>query len=269
MSSFKTVELSEKTYESGNLRFLTVKSPNLKGRGDICLFVPSSNQELRDLPIYILLHGVYGSSWAWAMKGGAAQSAQTMIEANQIKPAIIAMPSDGLWGDGSAYLPHHQKNFEEWIVSDVPTAVRENIPEASDASVLCIGGLSMGGYGALMLGAKHGEKFKAASGHSSITKLMELKDFVEEPIDDYKTEGVLYDVIDAMKFHHDKLPKIRFDCGISDSLLDANRKLHQEMDTAGIKHIYEEFDGGHEWPYWQDHVTKTFMFFDKATNLDC
>ena len=32
--SFRTIELSDSVYENG-LRFLTIKTPNLKGRGDI------------------------------------------------------------------------------------------------------------------------------------------------------------------------------------------------------------------------------------------
>ena len=39
-SSFRTIELSDSEFESQGLRFLTVKTPNLKGRGDICLYVP-------------------------------------------------------------------------------------------------------------------------------------------------------------------------------------------------------------------------------------
>ena len=266
MKSFRTIELSESLYESNGLRFLTVKTPNLKGRGDICIYVPQTGSALKDLPIYILLHGVYGSSWVWALKGGAAHSAEELIKDNKIKPAIIAMPSDGLWGDGSAYFAHHQKDFEKWIVNDVPKAIKENVPEAGAKSQLCIGGLSMGGYGALMLGAKHPEKFQAMSGHSSITQLAQMSYFAEEPIEVYRNESKLPDVIDALNLNQDKLPSIRFDCGSSDHLIDANRLLHQQMESNGIKHIYQEFEGGHEWSYWKEHVKKTLQFFDK--NVD-
>jgi len=263
MSSFKTVELSDSIYENG-LRFLTIKTPNLLGRGDICLFVPSVNEGISNLPIYILLHGVYGSAWIWAMKGGAAQTAQRLISNRQIKPVIIAMPSDGLWGDGSAYYAHHQKNFDRWIVEDVPKAIIENIPEAGKDSKLCIGGLSMGGYGALMLGARFPDRFKAISGHSSITKLEQMAQFVEEPLEEFSKFSDLPNVIDAMKISSDKLPALRFDCGVADSLIEANRLLHRQLESENIPHIYQEFKGAHEWPYWQEHVEKTMCFFDQV-----
>ena len=183
-SSFKTGELSDAMFESQGLRFLTVKTPNLKGRGDICLYVPEVD-DIDNLPIYILLHGVYGSAWIWALKGGAHKTAERLIQNKIIKPAIIAMPSDGLWQDGSAYFSHHQKQFDNWIVNDVITAVKENIPEAKNATSTCIGGLSMGGYGALSLGGRFPEKFKAISGHSSITKLEQMQQFTDDSLDEY------------------------------------------------------------------------------------
>jgi enterochelin esterase-like enzyme len=263
MSSFRTIELSDSIYENG-LRFLTVKTPNLKGRGDICLFIPNVEKDITDLPIYILLHGVYGSAWIWAMKGGAAQTAQRMMETGQIKPAIIAMPSDGLWGDGSAYSSHNGKRFDEWIVNDVPKAIIENIPEASQNSPLCIGGLSMGGYGALMLGARFPEKFKAISAHSSLTKLEQMTEFVEEPMEKYYSNNNLPNVIDAIKNNKNNLSPLRFDCGVSDTLIEPNRLLHQQLSDLGISHVYEEFGGGHEWTYWQKHIEDTFLFFDSV-----
>lgn len=263
MSSFRTIELSDKKYDNDGLRFLTVKSKNLKGRGDICLYVPEVPQNVTDLPIYILLHGVYGSAWVWAMKGGAHRTAQRLMDNGTIRPAIIAMPSDGLWGDGSGYLPHQEKNFSEWIVSDVPTAIAENISQASSASELCIGGLSMGGYGALLLGAQHPHKFKAISAHSAITKFEEMGAFVEEPLSSYAVQDSETAVIEAIKKHTNKIPSLRFDCGTSDNLLEANRLLHQQLLNLNIAHKYEEFGGGHEWPYWTEHVKDSFLFFNE------
>lgn len=262
-SSFRTIEISDPNFEQSGLRFMTIKTPNLRGRGDICLFVPHQAQDHEHLPIYILLHGVYGSAWAWALKGGAQQSFQQLLDEEMVQPAVIAMPSDGLWGDGSAYFTHHQKAFDKWIVEDVPLAIAENIVGTSTASPLCIGGLSMGGYGALSLGARFSDRFRAISGHSSITRLEQMAQFVEEPLGDYTKESKTPNVIDSILAHRDQLPPIRFDCGVADELIQANRSLHQEMLAANIPHEYQEYPGGHEWPYWQDHVRKTYLFFDQ------
>jgi hypothetical protein len=77
---------------------MTVKTPNLRGRGDICLFVPPRIKSNQVVPIVILLHGVYGSAWVWTHKAGIHLQALHMMQRKEIPPMIIVMPSDGLWG---------------------------------------------------------------------------------------------------------------------------------------------------------------------------
>ena len=262
-SKFRTTELSNPDFESNNLRFITVKTPNLKGRGDICLYVPPM-KNLKNLPIVTLLHGVYGSAWIWAHKAGVHFTALKMMETGLIKPMVIAMPSDGLWGDGSAYLPHNQKNFEKWIVEDVNNAVIENIECTSEKSDLFISGLSMGGYGALRLGAKYSEKYKAISGHSSITNITQMHLFVEEDEVLYvKNEHTETSVYKNMLENKNQLPPFRFDCGKDDLLIDFNRCLNKQLIDSNIPHTYQEFKGKHEWNYWEEHVKDTLLFFNQ------
>jgi putative tributyrin esterase len=259
---FRTTELSNPLFESNNLRFITVKSKHLKGRGDICVFVPPL-QNLTAIPLVILLHGVYGSAWSWSQQGGVHLSAWELMKMGEIEPMVIAMPSDGLWGDGSGYVPHNEKDFEQWIVNDVPEAVRQNISAVSDQSPLCIAGLSMGGFGALRLGLKYADKFRGISAHSSITHLNQMALFVEEELDNFTKTNIREDsILGILDNHSGKLPKIRFDCGAEDLLLEHNRILHQAIEKRNIQHVYEEFAGGHEWSYWQKHVLDTLRFFD-------
>src|SRR3546814_20544624 len=106
---------------------MTVKSASLGARADISLFVPDCVAGLADVPIVILLHGVYGSHWAWALKGGAHLTAQRLIDEDTIPPLVLAMPSDGLWGDGSGYVPHRTRDFERWIVEIGRASCRERV----------------------------------------------------------------------------------------------------------------------------------------------
>ncbi|TNJ45336.1 prolyl oligopeptidase family serine peptidase [Tamlana fucoidanivorans] len=260
-SKFRTTELSNPEFESDNLRFITVKTPNLKGRGDICLYVPSVNIS-EDIPLVILLHGVYGSAWIWSQKAGVHRTAEKLILEESISPMLIAMPSDGLLGDGTAYLPHHSLNFEKWIVEDVIAAVQENIPEMTQKSSVYIAGLSMGGYGALRLGAKYPSIFSGISGHSSITALAQMRLFVEEPLESFEQDNEDdVSVLSTIIKNRDTLPPLRFDCGVGDELIDYNRTLHQRLKQAHIKHDYQEFSGKHEWVYWEHHVKDSLKFF--------
>lgn len=265
MSAFRTTEISDPRFESDNLRWITVKSEHLKGRGDICVFVPTG--DFTNLPVAILLHGVYGSAWVWSQKGGAHRVAQNLIDKSKILPMVIAMPSDGLWGDGSAYLNHNEQHFEQWIVDDVPQAIIELIPEVSKQSKLCIGGLSMGGYGALRLGAKYSDRFVAVSAHSSITSWEQFKLFIDEDLTQYGSQKAEdQDVLESALKSKAQLPPIRFDCGTEDELINSNRRLHTDFTEHGIAHEYEEFPGGHSWAYWHEHIAKSLMFFSNQVN---
>lgn len=265
MSYFRTLELSAPKYGFAGLQFVTVKSKNLLGRGDICIYTPSTALPAEELPVVILLHGVYGSSWAWAMKGGVHITAQRMIDQSVIKPMVIVMPSDGLWGDGSGYVKHSGYDFEKWIVDDVIAATIETVPQVDANSMRFISGLSMGGYGAMRIGARNGKLFRGISAHSSLSSLTDMKMFAEEPIIDYVEDTEEIRLFDVMNKYRDNLPEIRFDCGAQDDLVGANRELHSQLVAASIKHTYEEFPGGHEWGYWEKNIERTLLFFSELS----
>jgi enterochelin esterase-like enzyme len=209
MSQFFTVELSDPRFESDNLRLITVKSPALKKRADISVFVPDVTlSEIKGM--VILLHGVYGSHWAWTLKGGVHKTAQRLIIEGKLPPMLLVMPSDGLFGDGSGYVPHQSENYEKWIVEDVVNAVKEQI--SGRDLPLFITGLSMGGYGALRLGAQYPTLFRAFSGHSSITEFGQLRQFVEDFEELSTSIQAQESVLESLLKNKSILPHFRFDC---------------------------------------------------------
>lgn len=258
---FHTIETSEQRLEFDGLRFVTVKSRALGSRADVTVFAPAEAVNLKDVPLVTLLHGVYGSHWAWAVKGAAHRTTQRLVCTGEIPPMALAMPSDGLWGDGSGYVPHAKQDFEKWIVEEVPKAAATALPCVSEQSPRFIAGLSMGGFGAMRIGAKYGATFRGISAHSSITEFHQLKQFVEEDILACGVKPEDQSVCDTMLRHRATLPPLRFDCGSEDILIEHNRELHRRLEQHGIPHQYEEFPGGHQWAYWETHLVETLKFF--------
>lgn len=264
---FRTLEVSDPAFSPPGLRFVTVKSTALGQRADLLLFVPPQAATLRDVPLVILLHGAFSSHWAWAFRGGAHLTSQRLIDAGALPPLVLAMPSDGLWGDGSGYVPHAAQDFERWIVDEVPAAARAACTACSEASALCIAGLSMGGFGALRLAAKHPRRFVAAAGHSSVTEAAQLDPLMAETRDGWSAAPADTSVIAALlqaSNANAPLPALHFDCGRDDPLVEANRQLHAELQAAVIPHRYAEHDGGHDWTYWAQHLEDTLIFFGQA-----
>jgi putative tributyrin esterase len=125
-------------------------------------------------------------------------------------------------------------------------------------------GLSMGGFGAFKIGLKYHHIFTAIAAHSAITNIEQMKLFVEENIEKYLQEDKNEeDVLATIIKYKDDLPAISFDCGLSDALLENNRLLHQQLVNHNIRHEYEEYEGGHEWIYWQEHVIDSILFFSR------
>jgi putative tributyrin esterase len=266
---FRTIEISNPAYQPDQLRLVTVKSRYLKGRADCTLFISSQIKKVSNAtPVVILLHGVYGSHWAWTYNINVHAIASKLISQKKVRPMILVMPSDGLAGDGSGYFDQGDKNFEKWITKDVVEIVKAVVGKGDNSKLnLFIAGLSMGGYGALRLMAKNPTLFTAASGLSSITTLKELLPFlpVNEQVAMKKKFGSER-LIDYLMKNRKNLPPFRFDCGLNDGLMSANRLLHRQLDAAKIKHDFYEYDGGHSNEYWTAHIGETLKFFDQQAD---
>jgi enterochelin esterase-like enzyme len=263
MQKFRTVELSDPGFERDGLRHITVKSASLKRRGDITFFIPEQLRDNAATTMLILLNGVWNSHWGWAYLAGVHLTAQRLIDTGEIAPLVIAMPSDGLWGDGSGYLNVGGENAETWIMEDVVAAASLVIPGLTPQPRLFLGGQSMGGYGALRLGAKYAAQISGISAHSSITHISQMANFVEEPLSHYLSAASLEELDPLYWILRNRkiLPELRIDCGTEDTLLSANRHLHNALDDAAIDHQYFEYEGGHEWPYWAAHISDSLRFF--------
>ncbi len=264
-SGIRNPVLSEELPGHPGVRFLTFYSPALRGRGDVTLYVPSVAPD-RPLPLLILMHGVCGSHWNWWVLGNLPAIAREMLTAGEIAPFAIAMPSDGLWSEGSGYLAHKHFDTESWIINDIPACVRELIPQIQNGKIF-LAGLSMGGYGALRIGAKYASHVAGISAHSPVTGLADLSQHMQDPIEKDLSSGKRdADPLYWMRRNCSSLPPIRFDCGTEDALLASNRALHAAMLRARIPHDYEEHPGGHDWAYWQRHVRTTLRFVSQLAD---
>src|ERR1700722_1792952 len=257
---FPNAQLSAPLPANRNLRFLNFRGEALGHRGDVVLFTPPEIEGLDRAPLLLLLHGVYGCQWNWWLNGGIDSIAMEMRRDGSMAPMMIAMPSDGLWGDGSGYVRHAHADYEKWIVDDIPDCLRELFPWLHPEKFF-IAGLSMGGFGALRLSMKYASRVQGISAHSAITKVGQLSQFIPFPAEAFQFAGKSdTDILHWAEINRGLLPPLRFDCGTEDSLIEANRELHRTLTSMNVRHEYKEFSGGHDWPYWTAHVRQTLAF---------
>jgi S-formylglutathione hydrolase FrmB len=255
------VELSDPRFEVDGLRHATANSRALGRRADATFWAPAEHDG--PLPLVILLHGVYGSHWAWAHKAGANRIAGKLIAEEVIPPIALAMPSDGLFGLGSGYVPHAGGDFTAWILDEVPWLASQALAGVDPDAPVALAGLSMGGFGALLLAARHPARVRAAAGLSSITDFAQMRFFVGD-ISGYDVAEADRSVLDAILAARDRVPPLRLDCGSDDPLIEPNRALHRQLDEGGIAHEWEEPPGGHEWPYWEAHLPDALRFVTRS-----
>ncbi len=207
------------------------------------------------MPVVHQLHGHSDDHTIWLRR--------TTIELHAERiGAIVAMH----YGERSFYhddIPGH-RHWEQHILDSVQL-VDQTFRTITDRRGRAIGGLSMGGYGALKLALRHPQLFASAVSHSGALDavgLMAARLPGDGLGDDMRrvfgakvpANADLFKLAPRAK----PLPKLHIDCGSDDFLLPSNRKLHAFLDKRGIPHTYREYPGNHNWQYWQERLPESF-----------
>lgn len=109
-------------------------------------------------PVMYLLHGNAGTRNDWAVKGGVKATMDSLIEKGDIPAAIVVMPD----ANTNWYVDLKEK-METAFFSELIPHVEKTYRTLTTRDGRVIGGLSMGGYGALRYVLKYPEKFQAAA----------------------------------------------------------------------------------------------------------
>src|SRR5205085_11565861 len=111
-------------------------------------------------PVLYLLHGLTGNYTNWARMGVPRYA--------RAYDLIVVMPDGGnAWYVNWAKSEDGQKNdWEDAIIKDLIGHVDASSRTVAQREGRAINGLSMGGYGALMLGLKHPDLFCSIGSHS-------------------------------------------------------------------------------------------------------
>jgi S-formylglutathione hydrolase FrmB len=125
-----------------------------------------------------------------------------------------------------------------------------------------IGGLSMGGYGAMKLGLKYPGIFGSVTSHSGALDMaasVRTEPWPELPLIYGKRCAPTEDCF-VLAARRGAKPAIHFDCGAGDFLLEHNRRFHARLDRLKVPHRYQEFPGEHNWEYWDEHLDAALRF---------
>lgn len=206
-------------------------------------------------PVFYLLHGLSDDHTSWVRRTSLERYVDDL-------PLIVVMPNGGrgFYTDAAQGFA-----YESALVRELVPFIDRMFNTRSERAGRCIGGLSMGGYGAIKLALKFPDLFCSATSHSGALTKAHLRRAGEteefDRIFGLNATGNSNDIFAlAEKIERARWPALRIDCGTEDFLLERSREFHAHLEKLGFPHEYAEFPGAHEWSYWDQQVQEAITF---------
>ena len=213
-----------------------------------------------------LLHGIIGDCTDWLYGTRIRRWAEE-------KDLCVVMPS----GDNACYLdqPWAGNCYSEFIGRELVEFTRKTFPLSHRREDTYIGGLSMGGYGAIYNGMKFTDTFGAVIGLSSALVIDEEMPVEiptpRFPLDKNEVKRTIYGpdleetarsdknprvLVSRLLEENRELPALYMACGDEDFLKAKNDAFAAFLKEKGVEFTYETGPGAHEWDFWDTYIRR-------------
>jgi len=208
-------------------------------------------------PTMYLLHGFSGNRNDWLLR--------TRIEEWAAARGVAVVMPDGR---NNFYLDI-EESLEfcgEFVGRELVDVTRRMLPLSHKREDTVIGGISMGGYGAVRNGLKYADTFGAILAHSAALITDEVADMREgegnviAPYAYYRRTfgepGTVYGSDKDPKFlaksclKRGRAPKLFLACGSEDFLFARNDEFHTYLEAIGYPHEWWVRPGAHDYGFW-------------------
>jgi putative tributyrin esterase len=206
-------------------------------------------------PVLYLLHGRNSSPEFWTGR----TRLRSLLPGTNL--AVVCLTGE------NGFYTNSLKGGADWEDS----ILRDQIPRAEswfkiggERSRRMIAGFSLGGFGAMKLALK---RFDTFCGVHTISGSFGSAQSTDEPLkmeifgpphsgqrqqnDPFHLAGLV---------PHTQRPAVQFDCGLSDELLEANRRFDALLDSLKWPHAYHETPGGHTSAYVDTRLPELLAF---------
>ena len=212
----------------------------------------------RRYPTLYLLHGSPGNYKDWITAGKADQSAASLIAQQKIPELIMVLPdgngriSPSEWGNSY----NQRQEMETFVAVDLVRYIDQHFRTIAQPANRAIGGLSMGGFGAMNIAVHHPEVFGTAI---SLGGYYNAENSVWGNNVEYKQQNsptkVLPNNRQAWKLH------IFLGAATQDQpyYLDTVQFAH-ELDSLSIPYHLDLEKGYHSWSVWELQMYKALLW---------
>lgn len=233
----------------------------------IRLIVPKGE----NLACLFLLHGYGGNQNQWVEKS----CIKVLAEKHKI---VVIMPCCG-----NTYYEATQEDIPRFLGEELIAFVRNNLPISHSKNDMYIAGVSMGGFGALLVAAKYSSVFGKVASFSGAFIIHDVAignpgvlgnadvNFFRSVFGDFSTlEGSSRDPAAEMirSSKTENIPKIMLLCGNDDVLYRANQRIVQQFKSNDISVEWHSSAGGHHWTLWNGMLPYVVRWFVDGTFPD-
>ena len=239
-------------------------SPSLGGqRRTILVYLPPSYNthigQNKRYPVLYLLHGSPGQAHDWFNAGRANQSADTLIALGKIPELIMVLPDgNGRPGATSEWANSYDQRqlIESYVVNDVVKYIDSKYRTMPDAANRAIGGLSMGGFGAMNIAVHHPDIFGSVI---SLGGYYYAEGDIWGNNVAYMQQNSPADVLPAKK----QAWKLLFFLGAGTQdqpYYTDTQQFAQELDGLHIPYHLDIQQGYHSWTIWQTQMYNALLW---------
>lgn len=211
-----------------------------------------------------LLHGFSGNSSDWLINSRISKIARD-------RNIAVVMPS----GENSFYVDHEKRGiyYGSFVGEELVNATRKMFPLSNSKEDTFIAGLSMGGFGSLLVGCQFAETF---GGIISLSGGFVLEDILQDKQPDYLNantreyyESVFGDLNEVLGSNKDPLavaskakkqgyvPLIYMACGSEDYLFERCKETKNALLKSDIEVKWIQDKGAHDWVFWDKYIEKS------------
>lgn len=265
----------------GRIECRSVNSAILGREVRYCAILPPSydSAKARRYPVVYFLHGLGGNEQCLVTSGGW-NLIEDLWQQQKIGEFLIVTPDAGT----SFYINSRDGHvrYEDFFTGEFIPFIDRTYRTSPVRRARGIGGISMGGYGALHLAFRHPELFVSVTANSAalLTKFPDVR-FANPQ------QSFLLRILHAFgtppdpAFWHRNDPlvlarttnfaglKIHFDCGSEDDygFEHGASALDEILSNRKIPHEFHLYPGGHNWQYFASRLPAIFEFHSRAFAL--
>jgi enterochelin esterase family protein len=287
LSLFMTVAMMSGAHAGETLLHQQIQSAALGGHKlTYALYKPADQPpQGKRWPVLYLLHGLGDTDRAWVEYGHIENTMDRLIGEGRIPPMLVVMPGAGRSWYVNNPDPGGDGLMQRAITHDLVEHVDAAYPTLRCRTGRLIGGLSMGGYGALLYAMDHPRLYAAAFSFSgglwrmtpanpdasAMADLSRFNVVFGHPLNPLrKNLWSLFSRIPAYVADPERTP-IWMSIGDHDypRLRVSNLAFAKALAREGVSVPFRTDPGGHEWGLWSKDLTPALIWAAKSLRESC